>query len=33
MSAIICNLRHAFRLLWKSPTFTLTAVLCRGAVA
>jgi hypothetical protein len=30
MNAFLCDLRHAVRLLWKSPTFTLTAVLCLG---
>jgi putative ABC transport system permease protein len=30
MSAFLCDLGHAVRLLWKSPPFTLTAVLCLG---
>jgi predicted permease len=30
MSAFLSDLRHAVRLLWKSPTFTLTAVVCLG---
>jgi predicted permease len=30
MNAFVRDLRHAVRLLWKSPTFTLTAVLSLG---
>ena len=30
MTTFVHNLRLAVRLLWKSPTFTLTAVLCLG---
>ena len=30
MNAFTGSLRHALRLLWKNPTFTLTAVLCLG---
>ncbi|HSK10957.1 MAG TPA: ABC transporter permease [Vicinamibacterales bacterium] len=30
MSAVIRKVQYAVRVLWKSPTFTLTAVLCLG---